>query len=121
MDFKRRLELEGAPNVRDLGGYQSSFGGTTRWGRLFRAGRLSSLSERDQQQLAQYRIATICDFRREEEYQTDVTDLGPGADALVHNLAISPGAQSYAMEDLGSMVLTAEDMANWMISINREL
>lgn len=121
MEFKRRLELEGAPNVRDLGGYQSSFGGTTRWGRLFRAGRLSSLSARDQQQLAQYRIATVCDFRREEEYQTDVTNLGPEADARVHNLAISPGAQSYAMEDLGSMVLTSDDMANWMISINREL
>lgn len=121
MDFQRRLELEGAPNVRDLGGYRSSFGGITRWGRLFRAGRLSALSERDQQQLAQYRIATICDFRREEEYQTDVTDLGPRAEALVHNLAISPGAQSYALEDLGNMVLTADDMANWMIAINREL
>ncbi len=40
----RRVPLEGAHNVRDLGGYPSRFGGSVRWGRLYRADRLDALT-----------------------------------------------------------------------------
>ena len=35
--YDRHIPLEGAYNVRDLGGYPSRFGGNVRWGRLLRA------------------------------------------------------------------------------------
>ena len=44
LDERRLLRLSGAHNVRDMGGYRSSFGGTVRWGRVFRAGRLDATS-----------------------------------------------------------------------------
>ena len=119
--FQRRLDLEGAPNIRDLGGYQTRHGNTTRWGRIFRAGRLSALTPRDKAQLQQFDLRVICDFRREDEYLKDVTDLGDFAAPAIHNLAISPGdhTQSIALSDFQSV--NGEQMFEWMVLINREL
>ncbi len=119
--FQRRLDLEGAPNIRDLGGYETLDGSTTRWGRIFRAGRLSALTPRDKAQLQKFNLRVICDFRREDEYLKDVTDLGDFAEAAIHNLAISPGdhTQSIAMSDFQSV--NGEQMFEWMVLINREL
>jgi protein-tyrosine phosphatase len=63
----RRVELEGAPNFRDLGGYPSVFGGATRWGMLFRAGRLDLLTPDDLAELARLGISTVYDLRRDDE------------------------------------------------------
>ncbi|MBB3047847.1 protein-tyrosine phosphatase [Litorivivens lipolytica] len=121
IEFQRRLDLEGAPNIRDLGGYETLDGSTTRWGRIFRAGRLSSLTARDKAQLQQFNLRVICDFRREDEYLQDITDLGDFAEAAIHNLAISPGdhTRSIAMTDFNSV--SGEQMFEWMVLINREL
>ena len=42
----RLLPLEGTQNFRDLGGYAAS-GGSVRWGRLYRADALSTLTPAD--------------------------------------------------------------------------
>lgn len=117
----RRLALEGAPNVRDLGGYAVAGGGQTRWGRIFRAGRLSGLTPTDQQLLAGYNIRAICDFRREDEYQRDVTALGAFTAAAIHNLPISPGSHSGSMQEMEDSGLGEIDFSNWMVIVNREL
>ncbi len=118
---QRRLALEGAPNVRDLGGYQTAAGGITRWGRIFRAGRLSSLTPADQQVLSIYNIGTVCDFRRADEYQRDITSLGATSAANIHNLEISPGSQSGSLEEMEGRGAGQIDFAQWMVMVNREL
>jgi protein-tyrosine phosphatase len=119
--FQRRLDLEGAPNIRDLGGYATTDGGTTRWGKIFRAGRLSALTSSDKDTLAAFNLKIICDFRREDEYLRDVTDLGEQAQAAIHNLAISPGDHSRSMAESDMSQLSGDQMFDWMVMINREL
>ncbi|ECB6741077.1 protein-tyrosine-phosphatase, partial [Salmonella enterica subsp. enterica serovar Panama] len=44
---ERHIRLEAAFNVRDLGGYRTSSGATTRWRSLLRADALHKLTESD--------------------------------------------------------------------------
>ena len=44
---ERRIPFEGITNLRDLGGYPTADGGTTRWGRVFRADALHKLTAAD--------------------------------------------------------------------------
>lgn len=121
LSFQRRLDLEGAPNIRDLGGYATSDGGNTRWGKIFRAGRLSTLTDKDKATLAAFDLRVICDFRREDEYLRDVTDLGEQARVAIHNLAISPGDHSRSIAESDFSQVSGDEMFNWMVMINREL
>ncbi|WP_373090453.1 tyrosine-protein phosphatase [Zhongshania sp.] len=114
----RRLSLEGAPNVRDLGGYRTWDGGTIRWRKLLRGGRLSNLSELDQRLLSDFEIKVICDFRNAHEYRLDMTKLNTLSAAVIHNLSISPGNQHDIIEISN---IGANEMATWMTQINREL
>ena len=43
----RHVSLQGAHNFRDLGGYRTHDGRTTRWGHLFRSDTLDDLTEQD--------------------------------------------------------------------------
>jgi protein-tyrosine phosphatase len=67
VDPVRRLELEGAWNFRDLGGYAARGGRRVRWRRLFRADGLDRLSATDLQHLATLRLRTVVDLRTGEE------------------------------------------------------
>ena len=64
---RRHLPLEGAYNVRDLGGYSTVDGRTTRWKTLLRADRLDRLAPASQRALADYGIKTVIDLRRTKE------------------------------------------------------
>ena len=63
----RHIPLEGARNVRDLGGLRTAEGGITRHGLLFRADTLAHLTDADQTRLAGLGLATIIDLRTEPE------------------------------------------------------
>jgi protein tyrosine/serine phosphatase len=63
----RRLELEGAWNFRDLGGYQGRDGRRLRWRRLFRADGLDRLTETDLVHVEQLRLRTVIDLRTGDE------------------------------------------------------
>lgn len=63
----RRLVLERAANVRDLGGFETPHG-TTRFGRVLRADQLGTLSDRDVDVLmGEYRVERIVDLRGIDE------------------------------------------------------
>ena len=64
LDPKRRLEIEGAYNVRDLGGYCTGNGCRTRWQRFLRADSLHQLSPSAQTALLDYGVRTVIDLRR---------------------------------------------------------
>ena len=61
------VALEGASNVRDLGGYIGRDGRTVRFGRVFRSAALATLTDADLQTMAALGLRVICDFRGVDE------------------------------------------------------
>jgi protein-tyrosine phosphatase len=68
----RHVPLEGTFNTRDIGGYVTTDGRRTRWGRFLRSDSLHRLSEKDQRVLLDYGIRTVIDLRRSAEMQQQV-------------------------------------------------
>ncbi len=64
---ERLIPLSGAFNFRDLGGYPSRHGGTTRWHLLFRSDTIHELTEADVGLLSSMGLATIIDLRTPTE------------------------------------------------------
>ena len=62
--MKRHLNLAGADNIRDLGGYTTTAGRQTRWQVLLRADSLHQLTPNDQRHLLDLGLRTIIDLRR---------------------------------------------------------
>lgn len=69
----RWLPLEGGRNFRDLGGYMTTDGHQVRWGKLFRTGAMTELTDRDYQVLNTFDIATVVDFRTPAERKNEPT------------------------------------------------
>ncbi|MBK9123004.1 MAG: tyrosine-protein phosphatase [Chloroflexi bacterium] len=63
----RFLPIATAVNLRDIGGYPAANGKRVRWGRIYRSGTLSELSEGDVHLVAQLGLKVICDLRTERE------------------------------------------------------
>ncbi len=63
----RKVPLDGAYNVRDLGGLPTVDGRITRRGLLYRADTLAFLSDADLQVLADLRLRAVVDFRSPQE------------------------------------------------------
>jgi protein-tyrosine phosphatase len=72
---ERIIELEGAVNFRDLGGYVTDDGRHTRWRTLFRADGLGELTEPDFDILRQLGIRTVIDLRTGHELQQSRFDV----------------------------------------------
>ena len=65
--MKRNIDLDGATNFRDLGGYEASNGSKIKKGLVFRSDHLSNLTIEDINILKELGIKTICDFRSDVE------------------------------------------------------
>lgn len=70
---KRHIPFSGMKNFRDLGGYQTADGRTTRWGVLFRSDSLHKLSAGDVAKLSALSLDRVIDFRSalEKEQRPD--------------------------------------------------
>jgi protein-tyrosine phosphatase len=74
-DETRWVRLDGAVNVRDLGGLPTADGGTTALGRAYRADNLQGLTEADVRRLVdRLHVRTVVDLRTSIEVQRE----GPG-------------------------------------------
>jgi len=116
--------MDGTPNFRDLGGYSSSCGRQVRYGRLFRSGVLSQLSDADLDRMDQRNIVTICDYRRTEELERDPTRLHSLRPAKIAHMPIDPGSKNSFFEQMDGVggaesALIDIDMARFMVEINR--
>ena len=65
--MQRHLDLDGPSNFRDLGGLPVTGGGSTRFGRVYRADRLCTLSDADLRRLEDAGIGHVFDLRSETE------------------------------------------------------
>ncbi|HKX77981.1 MAG TPA: tyrosine-protein phosphatase [Novosphingobium sp.] len=68
---RRVLALEGGINFRDMGGYATSDGKRTKWGRLYRSGTMSMLTTADFDDLAKLGIRAVVDFRTRTEQESE--------------------------------------------------
>ena len=68
-EHTRALDVEGAYNVRDLGGYKTQDGRTTRWGRYLRADTLANVTPGGVETLLEYGVRNIIDLRRSSDLQ----------------------------------------------------
>ena len=65
--YWRHLELDGAVNFRDIGGYPAAGRRRVRWRRVFRSDNLSKLTDDDHARLAPLGVRTLVDFRLDSE------------------------------------------------------
>ncbi|EST36548.1 tyrosine-protein phosphatase [Streptomyces roseochromogenus] len=87
----RHIVLDGAVNVRDLGGYRTVTGREVRYGQVFRADALGKLTDADIAKLSTLHLHTVVDFRIPDEVRRD------GADHLPDGLTVT----SRPVDDLG--------------------
>ena len=66
-DLSRHLPLEGTHNFRDLGGYPTRNGGSTRWRTVFRSDSLHALTPAGQQALRRLGVRKQVDLRAHAE------------------------------------------------------
>jgi protein-tyrosine phosphatase len=83
----RHLNLAGASNFRDLGGYPGKHGRTVRWRQIFRSNHLGHLTEADIEALRPLHLKSAFDFRGTEERVAAICGIEKIA---VHSLPIEP-------------------------------
>ncbi len=92
----RSVVMDSVQNLRDLGGYPSSKNNkSTRWGKVFRSGELTALSDRDTIRLDNLKIKTIIDLRTEQEVAASPIVYKK---ARIEHIPISTGNFSNIME-----------------------
>lgn len=118
---ERRMSLQGAPNFRDLGGYEASDGRHLKWGRIYRSSKLSRLSTSDIDYVHSLGVTLICDFRQTVEQELEPTVLSEHSPHTVASLPVMPGSSQSFLDNLHNGVIDLEDSVAFMESLNRDL
>jgi protein-tyrosine phosphatase len=108
----RHLNLAGASNFRDLGGYPAKDGRTVRWRQIFRSNHLGHLTEADIAALRPLGLKSAFDFRGVEERTEAVCAV---AEIAVHSLPVEPSVTAEMRSRLAAGVpVSAADAAEVM-------
>ena len=83
----RHLNLSGASNFRDLGGYPTSDGRTVRWRQIFRSNHLGHLTDDDVAVLRELGVRSAFDFRGAEERAAALCRM---PEITAHSLPVEP-------------------------------
>ena len=102
----RHLNLEGASNFRDLGGYPTSDGRVVRWRQIFRSNHLGHLTAADADVVRALGVRSAFDFRGVEERALAVCGI---EEIIVHSLPIEPTVVATLRARLAAGSLSAED------------
>lgn len=79
----RHIRLEGAANLRDIGGLDAT-GGQVRWGAVYRSDSLSELTDADLARVAELGLAVAIDFRHSTEIERSGVDRLPASVVYDH-------------------------------------
>jgi protein-tyrosine phosphatase len=104
-DPARHLDLQGASNFRDLGGYATRDGRLLRWRRLFRSNHLGHLTATDIEIVRRLGVRSAFDFRGLEERTAATCGL---AEIAVHSLPIEPTVVASLHAALAAGTLNAQ-------------
>jgi protein-tyrosine phosphatase len=111
----RRVALEGAYNVRDIGGYPADGGRRTRWGVLYRSDSLHRLTPDSQQALLARGVRTIIDLRYRDELSSSPNVFAGSAAVAYRPLALyeldDPAVTGYGPQDLDGIYRMIVDLA----------
>ena len=108
---KRKVELQGAVNFRDIGGYATKDGHHVKWGKVYRSADMSKLTDQDLATLAERKIAYDVDLRGTQESKQAPDRMNPNTDYILCP-AGSDDANNNIMQSLrktthGDSVMTA--------------
>lgn len=122
-DLVRKLPFDGAHNFRDLGGYTTADGKTTRRGVLYRSDKLSDLSDTDEQYLERLDIRRIVDFRSDLERSEEPDRIAPDSSIAIVNkpIAIEAAAVDKVSERIVASDATANEMGQLLVDANRQM
>jgi protein-tyrosine phosphatase len=118
---ERRVALRGALNVRDLGGYPTSSGRRTSWGRLFRADALHALEPDDVESLTGLGLRVVYDLRRDSERDRS-PNVALGGD--VRSVVLAMGGAAAESTELMDQVMAGEVTSideGFMVDVYAEL
>ena len=99
----RHLALQGASNFRDLGGYPTADGRSTRWRHIFRSNHLGQLTAADVEIVRALGVRSAFDFRGLEERAAGVCVVN---EITVHSLPIEPSVVAALRAELARGTLT---------------
>ncbi|MCR9278480.1 MAG: tyrosine-protein phosphatase [Pseudomonadaceae bacterium] len=118
----RLVQIDGALNFRDFGGYHGADNRQIRTGVLFRCGNLASISPAGAEQFSQLGIARLCDLRRHDELLEDPSAIAEDRPERIH-IPMDPASAAMLGASLTSERQTAGVQArvDFMCAINREL
>ncbi|MFI0350535.1 tyrosine-protein phosphatase [Actinomadura sp. 9N407] len=80
----RHIATQGADNLRDLGGYETTNGHRVRWGLVYRSDDLAGLTDAGVRTLSSLGLATAVDFRGQEEIDSAGPNRLAAGTAAVH-------------------------------------
>jgi protein-tyrosine phosphatase len=98
--WNRDITLEGACNVRDLGGYPTASGQETAWRKVLRADSLHKLTAADRQELIDLGVSQMIDLRYEEEVAQAPNVFAAGTDVAYTNISLISGNMGISTEQL---------------------
>jgi protein-tyrosine phosphatase len=119
----RHLKLNGAKNLRDLGGYQTMEGKAVRWGVLYRSDALHRLTDKDLVQLSVLDLDCVIDFRTSHEKELRPDRLTTGMTIRRVEIPILDSSTK-AWHESGEEVVksfTSSDSIKYMCATNYEL
>ena len=109
-ELPRALLLEGASNVRDLGGWPTADGRRVAFGRVYRSAALARLTDADRVTLARIGLRTVCDFRGNRERERAPSQLHGLGGVDMHALPIEPTVGGSLSDILATREATGEDV-----------
>ncbi|MDQ2804249.1 MAG: tyrosine-protein phosphatase [Pseudomonadota bacterium] len=108
------LALEGASNVRDLGGWPTADGRHVRFGLVFRSAALSGLSADGAERLAATGLRTVCDLRGTKEQAEAPSPLAALPLATSRSLPIEPSVGASLRDLVATGAATGENVLTVM-------
>jgi len=117
---ERKVALEGSPNFRDLGGYKTASGRHVRWGRIYRSGKLSSLTEADIHYFKRLGVSLVCDFRLDFERHREPGWLGEEDAPHRVALPVAPGSSDSFKKSVHDGIIEVYDATDLMKDMNRD-
>jgi protein-tyrosine phosphatase len=102
----RHLNLAGASNFRDIGGYPTSDGRSVRWRQIFRSNHLGHLTDADIEVVRALGVKSAFDFRGTEERTAAACKV---EEIKVHSLPIEPTVVATLRARLQARALSSAD------------
>jgi protein-tyrosine phosphatase len=100
----RHLGLKGTYNIRDIGGYRTASGRSTRWRTLFRADSLHRLTPEGQARLIADGLQTVVDLRRRDELEAAPNVFAASSTVRYHHISLSADVPHVPTGDPESLV-----------------